>query len=119
MNLLSMSKRCWNYWNDRTKGRADCKSALQNLRDGLALSYAAANIGNSRAATRAREAAYTEDISDLQKDLVPKLLGMASEKVQDSKTTNTEITSADWSKVKNLIGEDIYKKKDDISEVLS
>ena len=33
---------------------------LPNLRDGLALSYAAANKGNNRAATRAREAAYTE-----------------------------------------------------------
>lgn len=31
-----------------------------HLRDGLALSYAAADKGNSRAATRAREAAYTE-----------------------------------------------------------
>ena len=34
---------------------------LPNLRDGLALSYAAANKGNSKAATRAREAAYMED----------------------------------------------------------
>ena len=34
---------------------------LPNLRDGLALSYAAANNGNSRAATKAREAAYTEE----------------------------------------------------------
>ena len=33
---------------------------LPNLRDGLALSYAAANKGKSKAATRAREAAYTE-----------------------------------------------------------
>ncbi len=36
---------------------------LPNLRDGLALSYAAANKGNNRAATRAREAAYTEQKS--------------------------------------------------------
>ena len=33
---------------------------LPNLLDGLALSYAAANKGKSKAATRAREAAYTE-----------------------------------------------------------
>ena len=38
----------------------DVYSKLPNLRDGLALSYAAANKGKSRAATRAREAAYTE-----------------------------------------------------------
>ncbi|MBR2021443.1 MAG: hypothetical protein IJ939_03315, partial [Clostridia bacterium] len=38
---------------------------LPNLRDGLALSYAAANKGNSKAATRAREAAYTESAESL------------------------------------------------------
>lgn len=38
----------------------DAVSKLPNLRDGLALSYAAAENGNSKAATRAREAAYTE-----------------------------------------------------------
>ena len=38
---------------------------LPNLRDGLALSYAAANKGNSNAATKAREAAYTEQKNDM------------------------------------------------------
>ena len=37
-------------------------SKFPNLRDGLALSFAAANKGNSKAATRAREAAYTESV---------------------------------------------------------
>ena len=39
----------------------DYNKKLPNLRDGLALSYAAANSGNNNAATKAKEAAYTEN----------------------------------------------------------
>lgn len=38
----------------------DYYKKFPNLRDGLALSYAAASTGNNNAATKAREAAYTE-----------------------------------------------------------
>ena len=44
-----------------------------NLRDGLALSYAAADKGNSKEAKKAREAAYTED-EPLVKETGKKLL---------------------------------------------
>lgn len=45
---------------DRGYLNKEYSSKLPNLRDGLALSYAAAEKGNSKAASRAREAAYTE-----------------------------------------------------------
>lgn len=51
----------------------DFASKLPNLRDGLALSYAAANKGNNKAATKAREAAYMED-EPLVKETGMKLL---------------------------------------------
>ena len=50
----------------------DIYSKLPNLRDGLALSYAAANKGRSKAATRAREAGYTEQSPLKASDIQPK-----------------------------------------------
>ena len=49
-------------------------SKLPNLRDGLAVSYAAADKGNNKAATRAREAAYTESNEPLVKSTGTRLL---------------------------------------------
>ncbi len=50
---------------DRGMLNKNALSKLPRLRDGLALSYAAANKGNNKAATRAREAAYTESAESL------------------------------------------------------
>ena len=94
---------------------------LPNLRDGLALSYAAANNGNSRAATKAREAAYTES-EPLVKDTGIKLysgdissvteLPKATDKIQSfveepkEKTSDTKVPDSG----KNFDWEDVIKK---------
>ena len=49
-------------------------SKLPNLLNGLAVSYAAADKGKSKAATRAREAAYTESNEPLVKSTGTRLL---------------------------------------------
>ena len=55
---------------------------LPNLRDGLALSYAAANKGNSKAATRAREAAYMENYETLVKNSETNMLSSKFPRIQ-------------------------------------
>ena len=49
---------------------ADYQKRFPNLLDGLSLSYAAAEKGNNKAATKAREAAYMEDTSFARKQSV-------------------------------------------------
>ena len=68
---------------------------LPNLLDGLALSYAAANKGKSRAATRAREAAYTESEEPLLKDTGMKLFSAElpkAESIQKTPEKKTEFS---------------------------
>lgn len=67
---------------------------LPNLRDGLALSYAAANKGNNKEATKAREAAYMEQ---------------ESTKTFDNLLTNT---SANQPTKQSSFYEDYLKKKE-------
>lgn len=57
---------------DKRNLNKDIYSRLPYLRDGLALSYAAANKGRSKAATRAREAGYTEQSPLKASDIQPK-----------------------------------------------
>ncbi len=57
---------------------------LPNLLDGLALSYAAADKGKSRAATRAREAAYTENIESLVNKVKENSLSYELPKVENA-----------------------------------
>lgn len=64
---------------------------LPNLRGGLALSYAAANKGNSKAATRAREAAYTEGDMLLENIVENKLLSNDLPEMQN--TSDNQLTS--------------------------
>ncbi len=83
---------------------------LPNLRDGLALSYAAANKGNSRAATRAREAAYTEQ--KVTKDFNNLLLNVSNNQPANQITKNSNFyddylknnSSQDKNKSWNKIG---------------
>lgn len=56
----------------------DYSKKLPNLRDGLALSYAAASKGNNKAATKARDAAYTADETPLVNDTGIKLMSNTS-----------------------------------------
>lgn len=58
-----------------------------NLRDGLALSYAAANKGKSKAATRARDAAYSENEEPLVKDTGIKLFSTEPPKIESTQKT--------------------------------
>ncbi len=79
-------------------------SIYPNLRDGLALSYAAADKGKSKAATRAREAAYTE--SDLK-----------APKIDAFKTTNLPYTPNQEHKpvnsvIKNLMDNQLQLRHD-------
>ena len=61
---------------------------LPNLRDGLALSYAAANKGNNKEATKAREAAYMET-EPLVKETDSRLLYNSLAKKNNANAENT------------------------------
>lgn len=61
---------------------------LPNLRDGLALSYAAANKGNNKAATRAREAAYTESDLNLPRTNTSKVTNLLYTPDMEQKPVN-------------------------------
>ena len=68
---------------------------LPNLRDGLALSYAAAEKGKNKAATRAREAAYMEKDEPLIKSTKTNMLSTEPLKPQSlPKTTAEKPTTA-------------------------
>ena len=64
-----------------------------NLRDGLALSYAAADKGNSKEAKKAREAAYTED-EPLVKETGDRMLYNDSVKTDFPNRTNNSSSNA-------------------------
>ena len=66
----------------------DYSKKLPNLLGGLALSYAAANKGNNKEATRAREAAYSEDDSLIKDTGIKILSNEISKPPYVEKTTN-------------------------------
>ena len=66
---------------------------LPHLRDGLALSYAAANKGKSKAATKAREAAYMKFDEPLVKDTGIKLLSTEFPTMQNAKKETLDMPS--------------------------
>ena len=94
----------------------DVYSKLPNLRDGLALSYAAANKGKSRAATRAREAAYTE--GDLNFPMVdtPKVTNLLYKPDMEQKPENLlhkNIGNNNFAPVKYSNKKDDQKQKEE------
>ena len=84
----------------------DFAAKLPNLRDGLALSYAAANIGNGKDTKMAREAAYTEDVP-LVGETGTKLLSTQPPRIENDVSETGQKPSLEKALLTKLVSDDI------------